>query len=112
MLEDILTVIWKELKEILHGTSKSRSGGLTRMLLPVALAGVLLPARMGSDYLTGPGPLFGLAWILPMVGIGLTVDSFAGERERHTLETLLASRLSDQAILLGKVSASVLMPGD
>ena len=30
-----------------------------------------------------------------------------GERERHTLETLLASRLSDQAILLGKISASV-----
>lgn len=32
-------------------------------------------------------------------------DSFAGERERHTLETLLASRLSDRAILLGKVAA-------
>ena len=31
----------------------------------------------------------------------------AGERERHTLETLLASRLSDRSILLGKVSAAV-----
>jgi ABC-2 type transport system permease protein len=30
-------------------------------------------------------------------------DSFAGERERHTLETLLASRLSDRAILIGKI---------
>jgi ABC-2 type transport system permease protein len=30
-------------------------------------------------------------------------DAIAGERERHTLETLLASRISDRAILLGKV---------
>ena len=35
-------------------------------------------------------------------------DSFAGERERHTLETLLASRLSDRAILSGKLLVSVL----
>jgi ABC-2 type transport system permease protein len=36
------------------------------------------------------------------------VDSFAGERERHTLETLLASRLSDRAILFGKILAGIL----
>jgi ABC-2 type transport system permease protein len=34
-------------------------------------------------------------------------DSIAGERERHTLETLLASRLPDRAILLGKMVAAV-----
>jgi ABC-2 type transport system permease protein len=37
----------------------------------------------------------------------MVADSFAGERERHTLETLLASRLSNQAILLGKIGAVV-----
>ena len=37
----------------------------------------------------------------------LAVSAFAGERERHTLETLLATRLPDGAILLGKVLASV-----
>jgi ABC-2 type transport system permease protein len=40
--------------------------------------------------------------------ISLVADSIAGERERHTLETLLASRVKDQAILLGKILASVL----
>jgi len=35
-------------------------------------------------------------------------ESFAGERERHTLETLLASRLSDRAILIGKLLVSIL----
>src|SRR5438552_19092990 len=34
-------------------------------------------------------------------------DAIAGERERHTLETLLASRISDRAILLGKVIVTV-----
>ncbi len=34
-------------------------------------------------------------------------DAIAGEHERHTLETLLASRISDRAILLGKVIVTV-----
>jgi ABC-2 type transport system permease protein len=37
----------------------------------------------------------------------LVPDAFPGERERHTLETLLSSRLPDAAILLGKISALV-----
>ena len=37
--------------------------------------------------------------------LNYAADTFAGERERHTLETLLASRLPDAAILLGKVFA-------
>jgi ABC-2 type transport system permease protein len=108
MLEDIFTVVRKEFKEFMQGSSKNRSAGMFRMLIPVLFAGVLLPSQMGAKYLTTAAPLAGLAWILPMVGIALTVDAFAGERERHTLETLLASRLSDEAILLGKLSASVL----
>jgi ABC-2 type transport system permease protein len=108
VFEDIFTMVWKEFREIVQGSSKNKSAGWLRMLIPVFFAGVLLPSRMGGQYLTGAAPLAGLAWILPMVGIALTVDSFAGERERRTLETLLASRLSDEAILIGKLSASVL----
>jgi ABC-2 type transport system permease protein len=107
MLEDIGTVVWKEFKEISQG-SKHRSTGVFRIVILLLFAGVLLPSQMGARYLTTAAPLAGLAWILPMVGISLTVDAFAGERERHTLETLLASRLPDEAILLGKLSASVL----
>jgi ABC-2 type transport system permease protein len=36
---------------------------------------------------------------------GMMADTFAGERERDTLEALLASRLPDRAIVLGKVAA-------
>ncbi|NJP04779.1 MAG: ABC-2 type transporter [Chloroflexaceae bacterium] len=53
--------------------------------------------------MTEGGALF--AWIIaPSVLVMQTIaDSFAGERERHTLETLLATRLSEWVILLGKL---------
>jgi ABC-2 type transport system permease protein len=38
---------------------------------------------------------------------GIVADLFAGERERHTLEALLATRLSDQSILFGKLLAAL-----
>jgi ABC-2 type transport system permease protein len=41
--------------------------------------------------------------VVPLLLVGTTIpESFAGERERHTLSTLLASRLPDRAILFGK----------
>jgi ABC-2 type transport system permease protein len=43
-----------------------------------------------------------MGFIGPMPTIA---DAFAGERERHTLETLLASPATDRAILLGKMGA-------
>src|SRR5258705_13563545 len=55
-----------------------------------------------------PAPVLVDGLCLPfMILQSIIVDSFAGERERHTLETLLASRLSDRAILLGKFGAAV-----
>jgi ABC-2 type transport system permease protein len=46
--------------------------------------------------------------IVPLILIGFTIpESFAGERERHTLETLLASRLPDRAILFGKLTLAI-----
>jgi ABC-2 type transport system permease protein len=46
-------------------------------------------------------------WIPFFVITSFIGDAIAGERERHTLETLLASRISDRAILLGKVIVTV-----
>jgi len=45
---------------------------------------------------------------VPLLFVGITVpQSFAGEREKHTLETLLASRLPDRAIFFGKVGIAI-----
>ncbi len=40
-----------------------------------------------------------------MIPMNLGIDSVAGERERHTLGTLLATPLSDTSILMAKITA-------
>src|SRR6185437_6136715 len=77
------------------------------MLIILVVFGVFLPLQIGAAWLLNP--LFLIFWgAVPLFLVAsVTADTFAGERERHTLETLLASRLSDRAILFGKVSAAV-----
>jgi uncharacterized membrane protein SpoIIM required for sporulation/ABC-type transport system involved in multi-copper enzyme maturation permease subunit len=44
------------------------------------------------------------------VGLVIALESFVGEKERYSLEPLLATPLSDTELFLGKVLASVLTP--
>jgi ABC-2 type transport system permease protein len=111
MITDIVTVAQKELKEIIQaraGGRLSTRGGWLNLLLIIGVFGVFLPYQNGPGWIDSPGTLLLWAWVPLFLVSSVTADSFAGERERHTLETLLASRLSDQAILLGKVAAAVL----
>lgn len=106
MFTDIYTVVWKEWKEILSFKEKGR-GGLRGMLIMVLVFSIVMPIQSGMMWIKSAVPL-GTWLVIPLLLISsLVADSFAGERERHTLETLLASRLSDRAILLGKLFASV-----
>lgn len=106
MLTDILTILQKELKELLFQRGQGRSTSV-RLLIFVGVFGVLLPLQNGSESLQSPASLALWAWVPYLLVSGVTADTFAGERERHTLETLLASRLSDRAILFGKMAAVV-----
>ena len=104
MMADFGTVIWKEWKEILNlGGSRGKLG----LLSIVGVFGVFFPLQMGSAWVESPIVLAYWAWVPLFLVTSVIADSFAGERERHTLETLLASRLSDRAILFGKVGAAV-----
>ncbi len=107
MLTDIFTVIEKEIKELLFQRGQGRTS-LVRLLVFVGVFGILLPLQNGIESLQSPASLAFWAWIPYLLVSGVTADTFAGERERHTLETLLASRLSDRAILFGKLGAVVL----
>lgn len=103
-MPDIGTVIWKEWKEILSwGGTRGKVG----LLIFVGVFGIFLPLQMGRAWVESPMVLAYWAWIPLFLVISVIADSFAGERERHTLEALLASRLSDRAILFGKVGAAV-----
>jgi ABC-2 type transport system permease protein len=106
MAHDIFTVIWKEWKELLQFQGSSRSG-LIGLLIMIAIFGIVMPLQWGTLWVES-GASLTLWLVIPMMlAVTIVADTFAGERERHTLETLLASRLSDRAILLGKLSAAV-----
>jgi ABC-2 type transport system permease protein len=76
------------------------------LLAPIVLA-IYLPWDFGVDWVEGP-PSILIAAVIPLMLVGMMIpDSFAGERERNTLTTLLASRLSDRAILFGKIAVAV-----
>ena len=106
MITDLGTVTYKEIKELLFQRGQGRSGTF-RMLIFIGVFGILLPLQNGIRGLSSPVGLIFWAWIPYLLISGVTADTFAGERERHTLETLLASRLSDRAILFGKLVAVI-----
>jgi ABC-2 type transport system permease protein len=103
---DVLTVAWKEWRELLQVGGSVRGGRFSLVIL-LAVFGVFLPLQAGAEWVESPATVFYWGWV-PLMLVGSAVaDSFAGERERHTLETLLASRLADRAILLGKIGAAI-----
>lgn len=114
MIGDVLTILTKDLKEFVlqrGGITTTRAGlrlggGWLSLLILVGVFGIFLPLQTGRDWVETPVIVL-WAWVPLFLTTSITADSFAGERERHTLETLLASRLSDTAILVGKVAAAI-----
>ena len=105
MIRDILTVGWKEWREL--NAAGSRDGGNVGLLVFVGVLGLFLPYQVGRGWLTAPWVLLFWIWIPIFLMTTVTADTFAGERERGTLGSLLATRLPDRAILAGKMSAAV-----
>ena len=106
MLIDITTIIWKEAREFITVRPGLR-GGWTGLLIILAVFGILIPLQSGPAWLSAPTTIFMWAWLPFILVNSVVADAFAGERERHTLETLLASRLSDKAILIGKICSAI-----
>jgi ABC-2 type transport system permease protein len=101
MFEDILSVVWKERKSQFR-VRGSRMRFLLMLFSPLLL-GTVFPITFGPDWLAQIPSLI-IAAITSVILVAVMVpESIAGERERHTLETLLASRLPDRAILFGKL---------
>lgn len=107
-MSDILAVAWKEWKELLSWRSSGARGrGGVSILIMVVVFGVVLPLQTGAEWVTSSLSLLSWAWVPILLVSSVIAQAFAGERERHTLETLLSTRLSDRAILLGKILAAV-----
>lgn len=107
MTGDIGTIVWREWREFREQLLSLKRGGLSALVLALIL-GVVTPAQMGPEWLSSSLMLAYWPFVAASMVSSLIADSIAGERERHTLETLLATRLSDRDILTGKVAAAVL----
>ncbi len=98
-----------------------------RILLPIALLTLFFPflmnvtAHSAVDFVARYGaPLVGerlVPFLLMVVGffpisisLVIALESFAGERERLSLEPLLATPLTDGQLYLGKMLASLVAP--
>jgi ABC-2 type transport system permease protein len=107
MIADILTVAGKELREIFtFGDTRGRSK--YSLLVLTLVFGIVIPLQNGRDWVDSPVNIMVWAWMPFLWVSGVVADLFAGERERHTLEALLATRLSDQSILFGKLLAALI----
>jgi len=89
MFDDVLSVVWKERKSQFR-VRGSRMRFLMMLFSPLLL-GTIFPITWGPDWLTQLPPLV-VATITSVILVAVMVpESIAGERERHTLETLLSS---------------------
>ena len=105
-MSDIGTIMWKEWRGSLF------QGGWRAWIRPglfIAILGLAWPLLGKSAWMElSPIQVVVILFFAFMVVTSIIADSIAGERERHTLETLLATRMPDRAILLGKVAVVVL----
>ena len=102
MIEDVLAVAWKEWRELVKQRT-TRVGGL----IMIFVFGISLPLNQKVSNFATPFQALSFAVVPFVLTIPIIADSIAGERERHTLETLLATRLTEADILLGKVGVTV-----
>ncbi len=104
----ILRKEWEDLKSSLFSYHNLMAGIWPIFLFCVAF-GVYEPIRLGPDWLQSPMMMFSISVLNPFIAIGfISPYSFVGERIRGTLEPLLATPVSDQAILFGKIGIAVL----
>lgn len=103
-MSDAWAVAHKEWRELF---GQDGVQGRQGMLLFVAAFGLMLPAMNGRDWIASPLVAAAWSWVPMFLVSTVIADAFAGERERHTLETLLATRLSESAILFGKIAAAI-----
>ena len=106
-MRKILALVKKELWES-FGDCSSRRGGIVQAVILVVGLGFLGPrADIGGWSSGAPLSIAFFAFIPGVAAASMAADAFAGERERRTLETLLATPVSEGVLLAGKALASI-----
>ncbi len=109
MKDDIATVAWKELSEVRAGPGGKGLRSTAPLVLLLLFVSVVIPFSAGTEQFGGMG-VMSIGMVVAAMWVFTSVpDAFAGERDHRTLETLLATRLPADAILAGKLLASVVV---
>jgi len=106
-VSQIAAVMWKESRELIGARGTRGRDGVVGLFF-LGIFGVFSPWVHGVSWLEMPIMLFAYGFLAGAAAAAPTIEAFAGERERHTLETLLATPLTDRSILLGKFFTAVL----
>jgi ABC-2 type transport system permease protein len=108
MMRSLKALVKKELLEVV-GDPYSRRGGFIQAGILVLVLGVLMPmSAVAAWHAMKPQAILFFALMPGVAAASLAADAFAGERERRTLETLLATPLAERTILAGKALAAIL----
>jgi len=106
MIKDIYIVWKKEIRE-LFSSYRNVQTFVFKSGIFLIFFGIFLPLRQKDLWLSELIPGLVFASVPLFVSNWFIADSIAGERERKTLETLLATRLPDRCILIGKICAAM-----
>jgi len=106
VIRDTFTILRKEWLEFRDQLLRIRRGGFSAIVI-VLLLGIVTPLQFGPEWLNSWVVMFYFPTLASSMASALIVDAIAGERERQTLESLLATRLPDAAILFGKMLAAL-----
>lgn len=107
MIRDTWTMARKEWLEIIDQFIRFKRGGWS-VLVVILFLGIFVPLQLGPGWANLSLMFFYWPFLTASMTSTIVSDAVAGERERHTLETLLSTRLPDTSILLGKLLAAVL----
>ncbi len=107
MIRDTLTMVRKEWLELIDQFVRFKRGGWS-VIAVILFLGIFVPLQIGPAWANLPLMFFYWPFLTASMTSTIVADAVAGERERHTLETLLSTRLPDTSILVGKLVAAVL----
>lgn len=105
-MKDIITVTIKELREA-TGERLALQGSLLQSAIVVGMCGIFVPIVNSNIWFDASATLPVFVMFPAIIASSVAADSFAGERERRTLDTLLATPISDSSLYLGKIAAAV-----
>jgi ABC-2 type transport system permease protein len=105
----IAALVKKELWESFGDRSSRRGGIIQAAVLTVGLGFLGPRASVEGWSSSAPLSIALFAFIPGVAAASMAADAFAGERERRTLETLLATPVSEGVLLVGKALASIVL---